>query len=55
MAASAAAIVALAVFWLLILGSRFLIGDSVIDTLPALIASICLAALVFRTVLRRRT
>ena len=53
--ASIAAMVTLALFWLLILGMRAILSDSVIDPLPALIVSICLAALVYRAVLRRRT
>ena len=54
MAATVAAVIALAVFWLVILGLRLILRDSVIDPLPALLASLCVAAFVYRAVLRHR-
>lgn len=55
MAASIAALVAQAVFWLVVLGMRMILRDSIIDPLPALVVSLCISAGVFRAVWRRRT
>ena len=55
MAASIAAVAALVIFWVVVFGVRLLLGDSLVDPLAAVVASIAVPVLVYRAVLRRRT
>ena len=55
MAAWVSAVMALALFWLVVLGIRLILRDSVIDPVPMLVASFVVAGIVYRAVLRHRT
>jgi hypothetical protein len=55
MAPIIAAVCAFVLFWLLVLGIRLVLRDSVIDPLAALVASLAVAALAYRALARHRT